>query len=153
MIHALPLDEAREEDASPRVEVLLGIEPSPNDDRDVYRIGDLAQEFGVTLRTLRFYEDRGLLSPERRGTTRLYSQKDRKRLRLILLGKVLGFSLTEVRQIMDIYGQPNGKRRQLEVALSRFAEQREVLLAQREEIERSIKAMDKSIDFVRARLL
>ena len=134
------------------VERLLGIEKSQDDGRDVYRIGDLAREFGVTLRTLRFYEDRGILSPERRGTTRLYSRRDRKRLRLVLLGKALGFSLTEARQLIDIYSQPNGKRRQLEIALERFASQKQALLGQREEIERSIEAMDVSIDFLQGRL-
>lgn len=134
------------------VERLLGIEKSQDDGRDVYRIGDLAREFGVTLRTLRFYEDRGILSPERRGTTRIYSRRDRKRLRLVLLGKTLGFSLTEARQLIDIYSQPNGKRRQLEIALERFASQKQALLGQREEIERSIEAMDVSIDFLQGRL-
>ncbi|KAB0676558.1 MerR family transcriptional regulator [Aureimonas leprariae] len=144
------LEEAENEGGSqPAVEYLLGIETVDGDGKDVYRIGDLAKEFGVTLRTLRFYEDRGLLSPQRRGTTRLYSRRDRKRLRLVLLGKALGFSLTEARQMIDIYSQPNGKRRQVEVALERFAQQREVLLGQRREVDRSLEAMDLSIDFLR----
>lgn len=132
----------------PDIDQLLGLESDSNG-RDVFRIGDLAREFGVTLRTLRFYEDRGLLSPERRGTTRLYSRKDRTRLRLVLLGKFLGFSLTEARQIIDIYAQPNGRRRQLEVALERFAHQKDVLLAQRREVEKSLEAMDKSLVVLR----
>ena len=144
--------ETHERETLPGIERLLGLEKSDDEGKQVYRIGDLAREFGVTLRTLRFYEDRGLLNPERRGTTRLYSRQDRKRLQLVLLGKTLGFSLTEARQIIDLYAQPNGRRRQLEVALERFAAQRSVLLAQREEIENSIKAMDISTDFVRSRL-
>jgi DNA-binding transcriptional MerR regulator len=117
-----------------------------------YRIGDLAREFGVSLRTLRFYEGLGLLSPQRRGTTRLYSKRDRMRLRLVLLGKLLGFSLTEAKQIIEIYDEPNGRRRQLERALERFEQQREILLDQRRDIEESIEAMDVSLDFVRRRI-
>ena len=67
----------------------------------------MAKKFGVTLRTLRFYEDKGLLSPQRDGTTRLYSRRDRARLKLILLGRKVGFSLRDVKQIMDLY-DPNG---------------------------------------------
>ncbi|GGD94673.1 transcriptional regulator [Aureimonas endophytica] len=150
MEKAAHLENEGESEGQLNVRLLLGIERSDNDDdgRQVFKIGDLAREFGVTLRTLRFYEDRGLLSPERRGTTRLYSRKDRKRLRLVLLGKALGFSLTEARQMIDVYHQPNGRRRQLEVAIERFAEQRDVLLAQRREIEASIEAMDLSMDVV-----
>jgi DNA-binding transcriptional MerR regulator len=65
-----------------------------------FTIGDLAREFGVTLRTLRFYEDRGLLSPTREGTTRIYSARDRNRLSVILKGKQLGFTLTEIRAML-----------------------------------------------------
>lgn len=71
------------------------------------RIGDLAKQFGVTLRTLRFYEDKGLLAPRREGSTRLYTNSDVSRLKLILLGRKVGFSLREVKQMMDLY-DPNG---------------------------------------------
>ncbi|MEN3791179.1 MerR family DNA-binding transcriptional regulator [Fulvimarina sp. MAC3] len=134
------------------VNFLLGIKEHEGAERDVYRIGDLAREFGVTLRTLRFYEDRGLLSPERRGTTRLYSRRDRARLRLVLLAKVLGFSLTEARQLIDLYHQPDGKRKQLELALERFNEQQVILQEQKREIEDSIAAMDLTIKVARERL-
>src|SRR5437016_6657522 len=69
-------------------------------DKTVFTIGELAQEFGVTLRTLRFYENKGLLAPQREGLTRLYSPSDRARLGLILKGKKLGFTLTEIRQMI-----------------------------------------------------
>lgn len=135
------------------VNFLLGLnEPEGAARKETFRIGDLSREFGVTLRTLRFYEDRGMLSPERRGTTRLYSRRDRAHLRLILLAKFLGFSLTEAKQIIEIYKQPDGKRRQLEVALERFAEQDEVLKAQKREIEESIQAMQKTVGIVRQKL-
>ena len=73
----------------------------PRGDRaKTYTIGDLAREFGVTLRTLRFYEDRGLLSPRRDGTARIYDARDRARLAVILKGKQLGFTLTEIRAMV-----------------------------------------------------
>lgn len=126
---------------------------SEDDDAPLtYRIGDLAREFGVSLRTLRFYEGLGLLNPQRRGTTRLYSRRDRMRLRLVLLAKLLGFSLVEAKQIIEIYDQPNGRRRQLERALERFEQQREILFDQRRDIEESIEAMDVSLEFVRRKL-
>ncbi|KQT55127.1 MULTISPECIES: MerR family transcriptional regulator [unclassified Aureimonas] len=145
-------DEALESEVSFDIDFLLGTSGDPEPSRESFRIGDLSREFGVTLRTLRFYEDRGLLNPERRGTTRLYSRRDRARLRLVLLAKTLGFSLTEAKQIIEIYDQPNGPRRQMEVALERFQEQHEVLLEQRREIDGSIRAMEASIALVRSKL-
>ena len=65
------------------------------------RIGDMAREFGITLRALRFYEDKGLLDPKRQGSTRLYTARDVSRLKLIMLGRKIGFSLREVKQIME----------------------------------------------------
>jgi DNA-binding transcriptional MerR regulator len=134
------------------IDFLLGRTVETQPDKQTFKIGDLAREFGVTLRTLRFYEDRGLLNPERRGTTRLYSRRDRARLRLILLAKTLGFSLTEAKQLIEIYHESNGKRRQMEVALQRIEEQQDVLLEQKQEIDRSIEAMGVAIEFVRERL-
>ncbi|KQT54378.1 transcriptional regulator [Aureimonas sp. Leaf454] len=147
-----PPEDIAEADVPVDIGFLLGTQVDPESDRDTFRIGDLSREFGVTLRTLRFYEDRGLLSPERRGTTRLYSRRDRARLRLVLLAKTLGFSLTEAKQIIEIYDQPNGPRRQMEVALDRFEEQHQVLQEQRREIDASIRAMEVSIEFVRSKL-
>lgn len=139
----------RSEDERPvDVNFLLGLAELPLNSRETYRIGDLAREFNVTLRTLRFYEDRGLLSPERRGTTRLYSRRDRTRLRIVLLLKTLGFSLTEAKQLIEVYDQPGGKRTQLEVALARFREQQEILLEQRREVDEALQAMDLSIETV-----
>jgi DNA-binding transcriptional MerR regulator len=68
-----------------------------------YRIGDLAREYDVTLRTLRFYEDKGLLNPKRSGTTRLYSELDRSHLKLILLGKKVGFPLVKITELLNQY--------------------------------------------------
>ncbi len=144
--------ETAEEGSSVDIDFLLGRSQEAASPKSVFKIGDLSKEFGVTLRTLRFYEDRGLLSPERRGTTRLYSRQDRTRLRLILLAKTLGFSLTEAKQLIEIYHQPNGKRKQIEVALERFEEQQQILYEQRQEIEESIHAMTVSIDHLRQKL-
>ena len=147
------LAERSDEETKLDIGFLLGLDDNESpDDPETYRIGDLSREFGVTLRTLRFYEDRGLLSPERRGTTRIYSRRDRVRLRLILLAKTLGFSLTEAKQMIEVYHQPNGKRKQLEVALERFEEQQQILFEQQREIEEFIHAMNISIDTVRRRL-
>ncbi len=74
---------------------------------DYVRIGEMAKKYGVTLRTLRFYEDKGLINPKREGSTRLYSRRDNARLKLILLGRKVGFSLRDVKQIMDLY-DPKG---------------------------------------------
>ena len=88
-----------------------------------YRIGQLAEEFGVTLRTLRFYEDKGLLSPRRIGTTRIYNRSDRGRLKIILLGKRLGFSLADVAEILELYDPENGNVRQLQVSIEKGDQQ------------------------------
>lgn len=115
----------------------------------VYRIGELSKEFDVTLRTLRFYEDKGLLKPRRIGNTRLYSRGDRTRLRLILLGKRVGLSLLDVKEILDLY-DPNGDNsRQLTVALEKGEEQMEILQKQREEIDAAIAELDETITTVR----
>lgn len=151
MAHLKPV-ERPEEELDVDIDFLLGTRGEANRDQQIFKIGDLSKEFGVTLRTLRFYEDRGLLSPERRGTTRLYSRRDRKRLRLILLAKTLGFSLTEAKQLIELYDQPNGRTVQLQTALDRFEEQQEILDEQKREIENSIKAMGLTISFVRAKL-
>jgi len=73
----------------------------------IYKIGDLAREFDVTLRTLRFYEDRGLIQPARAGTTRLYSSNDRERLRIALFGKRIGLSLGEIGEMLDLHEEEN----------------------------------------------
>ncbi len=92
-----------------------------------YSISDLAAEFGVTTRTLRFYEEKGLLQPERRGRVRYFSPADRVRLRLILRGRRLGLSLEESAEIIDLYKAPEGGRRQLSALLQKLAERREQL--------------------------
>jgi DNA-binding transcriptional MerR regulator len=77
--------------------------PTPRDTQRIYSIAELAREFAVTARTIRFYEDEGLIKPRRQGTQRLYSVGDRARLGWILRGKRLGFSLAEIKQLLDLY--------------------------------------------------
>lgn len=125
---------------------------SMDQDEAVYKIGDLAEEFGVTLRTLRFYEDKGLLKPARVGVTRLFTRRDRARLKLILLGKRVGFSLTEVKRMIDLY-DPRGKNvAQLKVALTKGEAQMRVLEEQRSSIHTAIEELERTIAVVRGML-
>ncbi|HTQ75026.1 MAG TPA: MerR family DNA-binding transcriptional regulator [Burkholderiales bacterium] len=98
-------------------------------------IGDLAREFDVTPRAIRFYEDEGLLSPRRDGSRRVYGKRDYVRLKLILRGKRLGFSLAEVREMLELYDSAPDERPQLEKFVAALAARREQLERQREEID------------------
>lgn len=100
-----------------------------------YTISELAKEFGVTTRTIRFYEDQGLISPAREGTSRIFSNRDRVRLKLALRGKRLGFSLAEIRELFELYDVSRDERKQLEEFLSRLDRRRAHLEQQREDIE------------------
>ncbi len=108
------------------------------DRKSVFTIGELAREFGITLRAIRFYEDKDLLNPRRQGMTRLYSRRDRARLKLILLGKRVGFSLVEIGEMLDLYDLKDGQATQLKVALTKFDEQIAFLDAQCTEIEQAL---------------
>ena len=112
--------------------------------KSVYSIGELSKEFDVTLRTLRFYEDKGLLNPNRRGTTRLYSRRDRSRLNLIQMGKRVGFSLDQIKEMLDLYDLGDAQVPQLKVALTRFEEQISRLKQQRIDIDRVIDEMQRT---------
>ena len=116
------------------------------------RIGEMAQKYDVTLRALRFYEDKGLLSPKREGATRLYSKRDRARLKLILLGRKVGFSLRDVKQIMDLY-DPNGTNsKQLRLTLDKSEKQLVRLQKQRLAIDDAIEELTRNIILVREML-
>ncbi|HEV2958108.1 MAG TPA: MerR family DNA-binding transcriptional regulator [Xanthobacteraceae bacterium] len=106
--------------------------------REVFTIRDLTKEFDVSARTLRFYEEKGLLAPRRNGEQRLYSRRDRARLRYVLTGKRVGFSLEEVREMLDLYDLGDGRQTQLQVALAKFQERSARLEQQRAEIDRAI---------------
>jgi DNA-binding transcriptional MerR regulator len=100
-----------------------------------YTITELATEFGVTTRTMRHYEEQGLLSPRREGTSRLFSNRDRVRLKLALRGKRLGFSLAEIRELFDLYDQTRDEQQQLQEFIARLERRRAMLEQQREDIE------------------
>jgi DNA-binding transcriptional MerR regulator len=113
-----------------------------NDIEPVYSITDLAQELDLTTRTIRFYEDRGLLRPARRGQQRIYSRADKTRLKLVLRGKRLGWPLDDIREMIELYDSPDGERKQLEVMLTKIAQSRATLLQQREDIELALSEFD-----------
>ena len=100
-----------------------------------YTISELAREFGVTNRTIRHYEDEGLLSPRREGMNRLFGTRDRVRLKLALRGKRLGFSLAEIRELFNLYDLARGEKRQLQEFLTKLERRREQLAQRREDIE------------------
>lgn len=111
---------------------------APREGRESYSISDLCAEFEVTARALRFYEDEGLIAPRRRGTTRIYSHRDRARLAWILRGKRVGFSLGEIREIIDLYDIGDGRRVQRQVAIERCQARIELLDAQKRDIDAAI---------------
>jgi DNA-binding transcriptional MerR regulator len=117
-----------------------------------FSISDLADEFGVTTRTIRFYEEKGLLQPQRIGTRRIYGPADRTRLRLILRGKRLGLSLEESAEIIRMYGTPGNNRRQLETLLRRIRERREVLLRQQRDLQALLSELEDAEGKCRAAL-
>ena len=104
-------------------------------ERAEYSIGDLAREFDVTPRAIRFYEDQGLLSPRRDGQRRIYTPRDRTRLKLTLRGKRLGLSLSEVRELIDMYEPGRDERPQLERFLAVLEAHKKDLIQQRADIE------------------
>lgn len=104
------------------------------DSQKTYSISDLAKEFDVTTRSIRFYEDQSLIKPSRRGQTRIYSPQDRVRLKLILRGKRLGFSLAETRRLFDLYDADRSSVQQLHTMLSLIDEKKEHLQQQMEDI-------------------
>lgn len=107
-----------------------------------FAIRQLCQEFKVTPRALRFYEDKGLLSPARDGMNRVYNHRDRVRLQLILRGKRVGFSLNEIREILELYDQKDGGAAQMARSLKKFRERILALKAQRDDIEGALEALE-----------
>lgn len=126
--------------------------PPGEADEDLARIGEMAKTFGVTLRTLRFYEDKGLLHPKRDGSTRLYTRRDRARLKLILLGRKVGFSLRDVKQMIDLYDPTGSNSRQLKLTLDKSEKQRLRLEKQRAAIDEAIAELDTMMSTVRGML-
>lgn len=117
-----------------------------------WTISELAREFKVTPRALRFYEDRGLLSPRRDGLNRVYSLRDRGRLILILRGKRVGFPLTEIKEILDLYDLNDGERAQMQTCLKKFRARAITLESQREDLDGAIQALADGIKWLEGRL-
>lgn len=107
-----------------------------------FSISELAREFDITTRSIRFYEDQGLLNPAREGQTRIYSKQDRVRLKLTLRGKRLGFSLAEIRELFDLYDADKSSRSQLQTMLGLVEEKRETLQQQMEDIRMVLLELD-----------
>jgi DNA-binding transcriptional MerR regulator len=115
----------------------------PDHDGDLpWTIAEVAAEYGITHRTVRFYEDQGLVQPERRGTQRLYRARDRVRLALVLRGKRLGFDLTQIRRIVDMYDEEPGEQGQLRYLLDQIAARRADLEQRRHDIELTLGELD-----------
>jgi DNA-binding transcriptional MerR regulator len=106
-----------------------------------YSIGELADEFGVTPRAIRFYEDEELLKPTRQGQSRIYSPRDRVRLALILRGKRVGFSLIEIKEMLDLYDIDDGQATQLAYSIKKFSERISALERQRADIEHALEEL------------
>lgn len=109
----------------------------------IYTISDLAKEFDLTTRSIRHYEEQGLITPERDGMQRIYYPRDRVRLQLILRGKRIGFSLAEIREIIDMYQLPEGEQKQAELLLRKIKERREVLHAQKQDIDQMLNELER----------
>ncbi|HEY7049027.1 MAG TPA: MerR family DNA-binding transcriptional regulator [Jatrophihabitantaceae bacterium] len=119
-----------------------------------WTVGELADDLGVTTRTLRFYEAEGLISPQRSGTNRVYDARDRTRLKLILRGKRFGMSLAEIREIVDMYdGAASSERRQLEKLLGRLDEIAADLRARQADLRRTLTEVNDVADQCRTRLV
>jgi DNA-binding transcriptional MerR regulator len=116
------------------------------------RIGDVAKQFGVSLRTLRFYEDKGLIQPRREGSTRLYARRDSARLKLILLGRKVGFSLRDVKHMIDLYDPQGSNTRQLRLTLEKSEKQMARLHKQRLAIDESIRELSELMVRLRGEL-
>jgi|TARA_B110000240_G_C13266637_1_gene354025 DNA-binding transcriptional MerR regulator len=102
--------------------------------QDTYSIGDIAKEFDITTRSIRFYEDQGLVTPTRKGQTRIYNQRDRVRIKLILRGKRLGFSLAETGRLFDLYDADRSSASQLETIMKLISQKKNDLNQQLEDI-------------------
>ncbi|QIR14066.1 MerR family transcriptional regulator [Shewanella aestuarii] len=107
---------------------------APLSQQSTYSISDLSKEFDITTRSIRFYEDQGLIKPKRRGQTRIYSLKDRVRLKLILRGKRLGFSLSETRRLFELYDADKSSTAQLNTMLELVNEKKAALQQQMDDI-------------------
>lgn len=124
----------------------------PESEGDFARIGEVSDEFGLTLRALRFYEDKGLINPKRNGVTRLYSRRDRARLKLIMLGKKVGFSLRDVKHLIDLYEPGGSNEVQLKAIMNKSTKQLDKLKTQRAALDEAIQELVNGINSLADRL-
>ena len=117
-----------------------------------WTIRQLCTEFGATARALRFYEDKGLLAPARDGVNRVYGPRDRVRLGLIMQGKRLGFSLADLRELLDLYDENDGGAAQMAATLPKVRERVVALHAQREDIDRALTTLEAGAARLEAKL-
>ncbi len=126
-------------------EIILNTEKILNNKTQSYTIGQLASEFNVTPRALRFYEQKGLLSPKRVGLSRFFSRRDRARLKLIVRGKRLGFALLEIKELLDLYDAGDNQIEQLKETLNHSKSRLSSLSEQKKDVEDTINEMKQVI--------
>jgi DNA-binding transcriptional MerR regulator len=110
--------------------------------KDSYSISELAREFGISTRTIRFYEEKGFIAPRREGQRRIYGAADRARIKLLLRGKRIGMTLAESMEIIEMYDPDRGDREQLETLILRVQQRRSALRQQLKDIENMLKSLD-----------
>ncbi|MBR9833622.1 MAG: MerR family DNA-binding transcriptional regulator [Alphaproteobacteria bacterium] len=121
-------------------------------DSRTYSISELAREFGITPRALRFYEDKDMLHPARDGMTRVYSHRDRARVTIIVRLKRLGLPLADIREILDLYAMNDGQRAQMRMMRIKFQNQIKELENQREDIEMALQELDRGLEWLDSNL-